>query len=215
MEKSQVNKNVESNQKFFSIKNGLWFFLKTNIMLAVMITLFTINRPEWRSDGGDKVTEFIFLFECLFILLSVFACLKPEKNIMKHRVYEKKSKNEWIGMAIAIISTSLLSLFMLPAGIPFPSTVNFVILSINFLVAVYSIVFHKVAIALYELNVFKEKDSVADYTFKYIAILFSGLNYYVQITLQKLPLIFNKPIAIVFVIILAMQLILTGTVFTY
>ena len=58
-------------------------------------------------------------------------------------------------MFIAIVITSLLSLFMLPANLPFPSTVIFLILSTNLLVAFYSIAFHNVAIGIYELNVFK------------------------------------------------------------
>ncbi len=198
-----------------SIKNGLWFLLKANIMLAILIALFTLNRTEWRSDGAGKVSTFIFMFECLFILLSIFACLKPEKGIVKQRTNKKISQKEWIGMVIAIISTSLLSLFMLPAGIPFPSTIILVVLAINFFAAIYSVVFHKVAIGIYELNVFKEKDGITDYTFKYIAIIFSGLNYNVQVNLQKLPLIFNKPITIIFVFILAMQFIIAGTIFTY
>ncbi|WP_343271357.1 hypothetical protein [Lentibacillus songyuanensis] len=134
---------------------------------------------------------------------------------MKHQVDKKIFKNEWCGMLIALLATSLLSLFMLPAGIPFPSTIIFVVLAINFFAAVYSIIFHKVAIGIYEQNVFEEKDGIMDYTFKYIAVLFSGFNYRVQVTLQKLPLIFNKPIAVIFVLILAMQFIIAGTVFTY
>ena len=180
-----------------------------------MITLFLINKSEWRSIGGDKVTVFIFTFECLIILYSVFASIRPTQNNEKSRMEEKFSKNKWTGMVIAVISTSLLSLFMLPANLLFPSTVVFLVLSTNLLAAFYSIIFHKAAIGIYELNVFKEQDSITDYTFKYIAILFSSLNYYVQVALKGLPLILNKLFAIIFVMVLAMQLIVTGTIFTY
>lgn len=65
------------------------------------------------------------------------------------------------------------------------------------------------------MNVFREKESINDYTFKYIAILFSSLNYYVQVALKGIPLILNKLFAIIFAIVLAMLLTVTGTVFTY
>lgn len=202
-------------KKYICLNNGFRFLLKTNTILIIMIALFGVNKDAWRSVGGDKVITFIFTFECLIILFSLFACINPEQGNKRYRVKKRISKNEWIGMVIAILLTSLLSLFMLPANLPFPSTIIFLILSTNLLTAFYSVIFHKVAIGIYELNVFRENKSITDYTFKYIAILFSSLNYYVQSALRGLPLIINKLFAILFVIVLAMQLIVTGTVFTY
>lgn len=75
----------------------------------------------------------------------------------------------------------------------------------NFMVSLYSIVFHPVALAIYEANVFQEKTTMLDYIFKYIAIFFSGINYYVQMILLNLPLLLNKLIAIVFVLFLLWQ----------
>ena len=211
----QTMRNNTVYNKKFSLKDGFHFFLKVNIILLIMIVLFMVNKGEWRSVGGDKVITFIFTFECLIILFSLFACINPEQGNKRYRVKKRISKNEWIGMVIAILLTSLLSLFMLPANLPFPSTIIFLILSTNLLTAFYSVIFHKVAIGIYELNVFRENKSITDYIFKYIAILFSSLNYYVQSALRGLPLIINKLFAILFVIVLAMQLIVTGTVFTY
>lgn len=211
----QIIKKNAVYKKRFSLKNGFQFFVKVNIILLITTVLFLINKGTWRSVGEDKVTVFIFTFECLIILYSIFACINPEQGQKQHRVKERISKKEWIGMAIAIFSTSLLSLFMLPANLPFPSTVIFLILSTNLLAAFYSVIFHNTAIRIYELNVFKEKERITDYTFKYIAILFSSLNYYVQVALKGLPLLLNKLFAIIFAIVLAMLLIVTGTVFTY
>ncbi len=203
------------HNKRFSLKTGLQFFMRTNTILLFMTLLFIVNKGTWRSVAVEKVSVFIFTFECVIILFSILACINPNQGLKQHRKRERICKNEWIGMFIAIVITSLLSLFMLPANLPFPSTVIFLILSTNLLVAFYSIAFHHVAIGIYELNVFKEKESVTDYTFKYIAILFSNLNYYVQIVLKGFPLIINKLFAIIFVIVLSMLLIVTGTVFTY
>ncbi|BAC14768.1 hypothetical protein [Oceanobacillus iheyensis HTE831] len=106
---------------------------------------------------------------------------------------------------ITFIILSLFSLIFIGLSIPYPSTIVMLVLITNFMVALYSIVFHPVAIAIYEANVFGKKTSLLDYIFKYIAIFFSGINYYVQKILLKLPLILNKLIAIVFVLVLLWQ----------
>lgn len=205
----------KESMKRFSLKHGLHFFIKTNIILLSMTVLFFVNKGAWRSVGAEKVMVFIFTFEFLIVLFSIIACINPDQDHEKYCGNRRLYKNEWFGMAAAIVITSLLSLFMIPANLLFPSTVIFLTLSTNLLAAFYSVIFHKAAIGIYELNVFKEKESIPDYTFKYIAILFSGLNYYIQKALNGLPLLINKLFAIIFVIILAMQLIVTGTVFTH
>ncbi|MEI3599745.1 MULTISPECIES: hypothetical protein [unclassified Oceanobacillus] len=62
---------------------------------------------------------------------------------------------------------------------------------------------------------FLEKKKVLTIIHLNIAILFSSLNYYVQVALKGIPLILNKLFAIIFAIVLAMLLTVTGTVFTY
>ncbi|MEW9677287.1 hypothetical protein ABRT01_14060, partial [Lentibacillus sp. L22] len=58
--------------------------------------------------------------------------------------------------------------------------------------------------------------TITIFTYQYQPlVLVLTLNYNVQVNLQKLPLIFNKPITIIFVFILAMQFIIAGTIFTY
>ncbi|WP_269411256.1 hypothetical protein [Lentibacillus daqui] len=72
----------------------------------------------------------------------------------------------------------------------------------NFIVSLYSVIFHPVALGIYQANVFQEKTTLMDYIFKYVAIFLSGINYYEQMILLRLPLLVNKVIAIVFVLFL-------------
>lgn len=73
------------------------------------------------------------------------------------------------------------------------------------MVSLYSILFHPIALGIYESNVFQKKTTLFDYIFKNIAIFLSGINYYVQMILLRLPLLLNKLIAIVFVLFLVWQ----------
>ncbi len=79
--------------------------------------------------------------------------------------------------------------------------------------AAYSVLFHPFALRIYEANVFQERETILDYVFKYIAIYFSGINYYVQLTLLKLPLLLNKLLAIVFVLLLAGLALISGLIY--
>ncbi|MEN1967809.1 hypothetical protein WMZ97_06965 [Lentibacillus sp. N15] len=110
-----------------------------------------------------------------------------------------------MGFGITFIVLSLFSFLFLGAVVPYPSTLIFLILMTNFMVSLYSIVFHPVALRIYQANVFQEKITMMDYIFKYVAIFLSGINCYVQMILLRLPLLINKPIAVVFVLFLVWE----------
>ncbi|MFD1334460.1 hypothetical protein ACFQ4N_02545 [Oceanobacillus iheyensis] len=191
------NKDIKKNN-IFSFKKGLNFFVISNILLLSFMGIFLIN-------SGTNVTIIGFLVsgEVFLILLFLIACLKPKES--KKTTLDKDQSKEWVALLITFIILSLFSLIFIGLSIPYPSTIVMLVLITNFMVALYSIVFHPVAIAIYEANVFGKKTSLLDYIFKYIAIFFSGINYYVQKILLKLPLILNKLIAIVFVLVLLWQ----------
>ncbi|WP_343271361.1 hypothetical protein [Lentibacillus songyuanensis] len=187
---------------------GFQSFIMSNLLLVFAAVVFVINH-------GSKTPIFIFIFfaEIFIVLLSFIACFNRQNH---HAISGNKSSfsnKEWIGLLLTIIKTSLLSLGFTGIGIKFPSTIVILILVINFMFALYSILFHTIALKLYKANVYDEKSGVLDFTFKYIAILFSGINFYVQTKLLNLPLVVNKIFAIVFVLFLLWQSILVISVF--
>ncbi len=208
--KKESSSTTKMNRR---LSHGLLFFLKGNIYILVMLFLIYLNKSNWRYDGADQVETFIFTFECFFVLLALLVIARPPQK--KSNIQTRSISKNLVGFIMAFIITGLISLMMIPAGLPFPSTMVFFILATNLLVAFYSLAFHKTAIALFKTNTKKEKKKIADYVFMYIAILFSGLNHLVQSVLDRQPLIINKLIALLFILILSMQLITSGTIFTY
>lgn len=199
-----MNKQSSLEKGNFSLGRGIRFFLKANILLVLFILIFMVNKTEWKYDGRISVITFTTFAEAFIILLCMIACIKPNRNNRSKGITRRQPK-EWLGALIAFVFLSLFSLIFLGANIPYPSTFIFFILATNFMVSLYSILFHPIALGIYESNVFQEKTTLFDYIFKYIAIFLSGINYYVQMILLRLPLLLNKLIAIVFVLFLVWQ----------
>ncbi|MEW9675103.1 hypothetical protein ABRT01_02775 [Lentibacillus sp. L22] len=200
-------------QKRFSLKSGFLAFIKSNIILMFFFLIFMLNSNEWRYDGINFVILFLFGAESFIVLLSSLACFNTqiEKDLKKGK--QKKNNKEWLGFGINFIVISIFSLLFLGANIPYPSTLIFLILITNAMASVYSVVFHPIALGIYEANVLQEKTTMMDYIFKYVAIFLSGINYYVQMILLRFPLLLNKVIAIVFALFLLWQWFVVGTIF--
>ncbi|MEN1967810.1 hypothetical protein WMZ97_06970 [Lentibacillus sp. N15] len=166
------------------------------MLLILILLVFVINIGEWRYDGKGYAIVFFVFSENFIVFLSLLACIKPivGKGLKGN---QKDNEKEWLGFGIIFIFLSLFSLPFLGANIPYPSTLIFLILITNAMVSVYSVVFHPIALGIYRANVFQEKTTMMDYIFKYVAIFLSRINYYVQMILLRLPLLINKPIAIV------------------
>lgn len=205
---TQAKDNI-NNKKLFSFKNGFKFFVTSNILLVCLIGIFLIN-----NGARIPIVSFTVFAEIFLILLSVIACLKlgkPKENESKDA--ETQQSKELLGALIAFVFLSLFSLLFLGANIPYPSTLIFFMLISNAMVSAYSILFHPIALGLYEANVFQRKTTMFDYIVKYIAIFLSGISYYVQRTLFKLPLLLNKLIVIAFVLILLWQWFMMISIF--
>lgn len=200
-------------QKRFSLKSGFLTFIKSNIILMFFFLIFMVNGNEWRYDGINFVILFLFIAESFLVILSLLACFNTQVGNDLKKSKQKKSNKEWLGFGINFIALSIFSLLFLGANIPYPSTLIFLILITNAMASVYSVIFHPIALGIYQANVFQEKTTVMDYIFKYVAIFLSGINYYVQTILLRLPLLLNKIIAIVFALFLLWQWFVVGTIF--
>lgn len=209
---SSLGKRNSEKRRSFSLGRGVRFFLKANILLVLFILIFMVNKTDWKYDGRISVITFTTFAEAFVILLCIIACIKPNGNNRSKGITRKQPK-EWLGALIAFVFLSLFSLLFLGANIPYPSTLIFFMLISNAMVSAYSILFHPIALGLYEANVFQRKTTMFDYIFKYIAIFLSGISYYVQRTLFKLPLLLNKLIVITFVLLLLWQWFMMISIF--
>ncbi|KAB7672564.1 hypothetical protein [Bacillus sp. B1-b2] len=70
----------KEDQKPFSIKRGFAFFLKSHLVLGLMILIFFININQWSYDGSKSVMTYWILFELFLLVLSVLACLRAKEN---------------------------------------------------------------------------------------------------------------------------------------
>lgn len=68
---------AKKDDKFFSIKRGFVFFLKSNALLLFFILLFFLNKNSWGLEGEGYVILFAVQVEALLIILSFIACLRP------------------------------------------------------------------------------------------------------------------------------------------
>ncbi|WP_071460739.1 hypothetical protein [Bacillus massilinigeriensis] len=108
----------------------------------------------------------------------------------------------FIGFFLANGLWVLFSLFLTGIDIPIPSSFIALMIAANAIFAFFSIFVQTLVITLYEVNVFEEPKNILSYCFKYIAITTSGINYYVQTVLSRLPFILNKLVAAFFFIFL-------------
>ncbi|SIT05255.1 hypothetical protein [Virgibacillus pantothenticus] len=90
-------------------------------------------------------------------------------------------------LLITLIFLSLFS-FIFIGGLPYPTTLIMLMGVTNGMVVFYSLIFHPIAVGLYNANVYPTSDSITGYIFKYVAIFSSGLNYHARMTLGRMPL---------------------------
>ncbi|PLT29798.1 hypothetical protein [Peribacillus deserti] len=118
-----------------------------------------------------------------------------------------------IGYGMAFIVLTLMAAMLYGADIPLPSGYVWLILILNTIFAFFSIFAPRPVLYLYEMNAFEEKDSIRTYFFKLIALTFSGLNYYAQDIIYRVPFVVSRLISIVFFLFLLWQMFLLTMIF--
>jgi hypothetical protein len=107
-----------------------------------------------------------------------------------------------IGFALAIGIWTFIAYLFTGIDIPIPSSLFSLMIITNAIFAFFSIFVQRLIIILYEVNVVEEPKSIGAFFFKYIAILSSGGNYYIQNVINRLPFIINKLASILFFVFL-------------
>lgn len=111
-----------------------------------------------------------------------------------------------IGFLIAFVVITFLAWTMHGINIPLPSSYIQVLLFVNTLVAFLSIFMQRLVIVLYEMNVLEKRTGFSNYAIKYFAMFILGLNYHVQVVINRLPFLLNKIMAVMFFIFMVVTL---------
>lgn len=109
-------------------------------------------------------------------------------------------KEKVIGFLITFVVLTFLAWTMHGINIPLPSSYIQVLLSANTVFAFLSIFMQRLVIILYEMNVLEKRTGFFNYAIKYFAVFILGLNYHVQVVINRLPFILNKIMAVIFFI---------------
>lgn len=175
---------------------------QSHFILLLICIIFSLGFREFSSLEIVGLLLVISPAELLIIPVSLLTWRKQAES-KKQKVFKFPfSKNEWIGLGIATVSLSLFSLIFLGAGVPFPVTLVILTLMTNFMAALYSILFAPITINIHEANMYDDTGTIWSYIFKYIAIVFSGLTWFVHRTLFKMHFLVNKLFALLFVALL-------------
>ncbi|WP_026692731.1 hypothetical protein [Peribacillus kribbensis] len=118
-----------------------------------------------------------------------------------------------IGYGSAIIVLTLIASMLLGANVPMPSGYVWLVLFVNSIFALFSIFIPRPILYLYEINVFEDKDTIGSYFFRGLAVAFSGLNYYAQDVIYRVPFLLSRLLSIAFFIFLVWQMMLLAMIF--
>ena len=181
------------------MKRGAAFFLESNLFVLLILAILLINKNHWDEDGSTMVIAFVSVFELLFMLLFVPACFFYEPvgiNRIIQSIFQKREKNEWIGMALAFCVITLFSLGFI--FLPYPSNYLPLWLTVCWVCAFVSIFIQRVVIVYYysNANIENNQKSISNYFFKYVTYFIMGFNHYIQLLLSKMPFLLNKLFAI-------------------
>jgi hypothetical protein len=216
--KQQSSLSANKQTEIFSLKRGIRIFLQSHLFLLFIIFLFLINKNQWTNNAFVTFSTFFSGFELFFILLFLPSCFVPNLPTLSiHRIIQaitkKRERNEWVGMAIAFIIFTLVSLIFLPANIPYPSTYVQFWLASNIMFALISVLFQRLVFFYYDAAVKAKPKSVLDYFYKYCGLFMLGFCYYIQQILSRMPLLLNKLFAILFLLLVVWQFFMVVGVF--
>ena len=67
--------------KKFSIKRGLYFWMKGQIFLLLIVAMLLSNYGSWHYEDENGFIMFIFTSEIVIFLFSFIACLRPKESM--------------------------------------------------------------------------------------------------------------------------------------
>ncbi|MFN2744872.1 hypothetical protein ACINLE_04615 [Bacillus sp. z60-18] len=197
----------------FSMKKSCIFLLRSNALLLLLVALLLINIPYWnQDDSGISLFLFIFFAECFLILLSFVYGFKTKKIYISPRTNIFKKSNLIVGITTFIVLSLFLS-FVLREHIPYLSALLYVSLTINFIMAIFSLLFPTWVIKQYEFNIYEEPGGWINDFLRYFLFFAWTINYEVQVVLARLPFLLQRLMGIIFIIVLIFSIASIASIF--
>ncbi|MCY7752091.1 hypothetical protein [Bacillus haynesii] len=197
----------------FSIKKSFFFWLRSNVVLLFFALLLLINKPYWNNNGsGTSVFLFVLIAECFLVLLSFVYGFNTKKIYISPRKKIFKKSNLIVGTT-TFIALSLFLSFVLREHIPYPSALLYMSLTINFIMAIISLLFPNWVIKQYEFNIYEESSGWINDFLRYFLFIAWAINYEVQVVLARLPFLLQRLMGIVFIIVLVFSIASIGSMY--
>lgn len=120
---------------------------------------------------------------------------------------------KYLSIILSVLFCSLFSLIFVGIDIPFPSTILLLFLLSNAIFAFFSIFAQRAVIGLFDYNYYTDKQGILSLFNKYTTLALFGLNYFVQLVLNRLPFLLNKLFALLFFGLLLIQWFIIMVIF--
>jgi hypothetical protein len=120
---------------------------------------------------------------------------------------------KYYSFILSVLFCSLFSLIFVGIDIPFPSTIVLLLLLSNAIFAFFSILAQRAVIGLFDYNSYTDKQGIIFLFIKYVTLALFGLNYFVQLVLNRLPFLLNKLFALLFFGLLLIQWFIVIVIF--
>ncbi|NPC91551.1 hypothetical protein HOO54_04640 [Bacillus sp. WMMC1349] len=123
----------------FSFKKSRYYWLRSNAVLILLVGLLFTNLPYWnKDDSGVSMFLFIFFAECFIILISFVYGFKTRKGYSspRKRVF---NKSNWVQGFLTFLLLIVFFSYALHGFIPVPSALLYISLSVNLVMAFYSL----------------------------------------------------------------------------
>ncbi|MDI3410515.1 hypothetical protein QKW52_09805 [Bacillus sonorensis] len=154
-----------------------------------MFTAFLLASLPYRNEdeSGNSIFLFAFLSECFLILLSFVYGTKTKKQYTSPRKRILKKSNVTQGILVFLFISIFFS-YALNGMVPFPSSLLYISLSVNLIMAIYSLIAPSWVIKIYEYNIYEAPNGWISDLLRYFLFFVWSVNYEVQVVLYLAPI---------------------------
>ncbi|MBG9914724.1 hypothetical protein ABD67_07570 [Bacillus sonorensis] len=197
----------------FSIKKSFFFWLRSNVVILLFTAFLLASLPYRNEDeSGNSIFLFAFLSECFLILLSFVYGTKTKKQYTSPRKRILKKSNVTQGILVFLFISIFFS-YALNGMVPFPSSLLYISLSVNLIMAIYSLIAPSWVIKIYEYNIYEAPNGWISDLLRYFLFFVWSVNYEVQVVLYRLPFLLQRLLGIIFIFVLIINIFLISSMF--
>ncbi|MCY9261744.1 hypothetical protein [Bacillus haynesii] len=197
----------------FSIKKSCYFWVRSNAVLLLIAALLLTNLSCWNKyENGISLFLFELFSECFLILLSLVYGTKTKKQFTSPRKRILKKSNVTQGILVFLF-ISIFFNYALNGMVPFPSSLLYISLTINLIMAIYSLIAPSWVIKIYEYNIYEVPNGWISDLLRFFLVFAWSVNYEVQVVLYRLPFLLQRLMGIIFIFVLLINIFLISSMF--